>query len=96
MAQQVKDPALPQPWRRLKLWYGFDPWPGNFHMPQMWPKKKKMVIKHHYIEKGMWNYVYLDNKKFFPKSRVNCIKMVIVVVLGWWEDGYVLYFLNLL
>ena len=59
-------------------------------------KKKKMVIKHHYIEKGMWNYVYLDNKKFFPKSRVNCIKMVIVVVLGWWEDGYVLYFLNLL
>ena len=24
---QLKDPALPQ------LWLGFNPWPGNFHMP---------------------------------------------------------------
>ena len=22
----------------LLLWFGFDPWPRNFHMPQVWPK----------------------------------------------------------
>ena len=22
------------------LWLRFDPWPGNFHMPWAWPKKK--------------------------------------------------------
>ena len=25
------------------LWQGFDPWPGNFCMPQVWPKKGKKV-----------------------------------------------------
>ena len=35
MAQWVKDPAL------LLLWHGFDPWPGNFHMPWAQPGKKK-------------------------------------------------------
>ena len=23
------------------LWFGFDPWPKNFHMPWAWPKNKK-------------------------------------------------------
>ena len=32
MVQLVKDPVL---------WCRFDPWPGNFHMPQAWPKKQK-------------------------------------------------------
>ena len=31
----VKDLVL------LLLWHGFDPWPGNFHMPWVLPKKKK-------------------------------------------------------
>ena len=31
MVQQVRDPALPQ--------LGFDPWPGNFHLLWVWPKK---------------------------------------------------------
>ena len=31
-ALRVKDPAL------SLLWLGFDPWPGNFHMPRV--KKK--------------------------------------------------------
>ena len=30
----VKDPEL------SLLWLGFDPWPMNFHMPQIWPKTK--------------------------------------------------------
>ena len=33
VAQRVRDPALPQLWRRPQLWLRFSPWPGNFHMP---------------------------------------------------------------
>ena len=35
MVQQVKDPAL------SLQWLGFDPCPGNFHMPWVEPKKKQ-------------------------------------------------------
>ena len=35
----VKDPALSLLWLRSRLWCRFDPWPWNFHMLQMWPKK---------------------------------------------------------
>ena len=45
MAQQVKDPALSLLWLWLQLWRWFDPWPGNFHMPQGWQKKKKKKKK---------------------------------------------------
>ena len=29
----------------LQLWLGFDPWPGNFHMLLVQPKKKKKKEK---------------------------------------------------
>ena len=45
MTQQVKDPALSLLWLRLHLWLGFDPWPGNGHVPQAWQKKKKKKKK---------------------------------------------------
>ena len=35
MVQQVKDLALPQLWLRV------NPWPIPFHIPQVWPEKKK-------------------------------------------------------
>ena len=39
MAQWVKDwCCLLQLW--LWLWCQFDSWPGNFCMPQVWPKEK--------------------------------------------------------
>ena len=41
MAQWVKDPALPLQQLGWLLWCEFDPWPGNFHMPRVWQKKKK-------------------------------------------------------
>ena len=41
MAQQVKDPASSLLGIESLLWRGFDPWPRNLHMLQMWPKKKK-------------------------------------------------------
>ena len=46
VAQQVKDPALSLPWLR------YDPWPGNFCMPQEQPppapqpeRKKEKVLR---------------------------------------------------
>ena len=30
----LKDPVLPQ------LQHVFNPWPGNFHIPQVWPLRK--------------------------------------------------------
>ena len=36
----VKDMALSLLWLGLLLWIGFDPWPGNFCMPQVQTKKK--------------------------------------------------------
>ena len=34
----LKNLALPQLWHRLQLWLRYSPWPGNFHMPWVWPK----------------------------------------------------------
>ena len=41
LVQWVKDLALPQLWCRWQLWLRFDPWPRNFHMPQVQGGKKK-------------------------------------------------------
>ena len=38
-AQWVKDLALLQLWCSSQMWLGFDPWPWNFHMLWVWPKK---------------------------------------------------------
>ena len=43
-AQPVKDLALPRQQLWSLLWHWFDPWPGNFHRPQVRPKKK-IIIK---------------------------------------------------
>ena len=31
-------------WLRSLLWYEFNFWPGNFHMPQVWPEKKSLIL----------------------------------------------------
>ena len=43
VAQRFKDLAVPQLWHRLQLWLRFNPWPRNFHKPQVWPKKEKKI-----------------------------------------------------
>ena len=50
VVQCVKDPALSLLWLRSLLWREFDPWPGNFHMLQIWPKKKKRRNKRHILQ----------------------------------------------
>ena len=42
MAQRVKDLVLSLLWVRLLLWCRFSPWPGNFHMPQVRQKNKRL------------------------------------------------------
>ena len=41
LAQWVKDLALSVLRLGPVLWCGFDPWPGYFHMPGAWSKKKR-------------------------------------------------------
>ena len=36
----------------------------------------------------MQSYVFLDNQKNCQKSRVNYVKLVVVVALVWWDGGY--------
>ena len=43
VAQCVKDLALSLLWLRSLLWYGIDPWPGNFCMSQALPKTNKQT-----------------------------------------------------
>ena len=43
MVQRVKDLVLLQLWHRLQLWRGFDPWPGNFHVPQVQSERKPTI-----------------------------------------------------
>ena len=45
VAQWVKNLALSLQRLRVLLWCGFDPWPGNFHMPRAWPKKREKKKK---------------------------------------------------
>lgn len=47
MAQQVKYPVLSVQRLWLLLWHEFDLWPGKFHMPLVWPKRKKKSRKKH-------------------------------------------------
>ena len=41
--EQGKDLALSLQQLGWLLWHRFNPWPGNFHMPQAGPKKKKGI-----------------------------------------------------
>ena len=44
VAQQVKDRVLSVQWLGSLLWCRFSPWPGNFHVPWVWTKKKPKVL----------------------------------------------------
>ena len=46
LAQWVKDlVALLQLWHRSQLWLRLDPWPGNYHILQVWQKNRKETNK---------------------------------------------------
>ena len=48
VVQQVKDPTMSLQQFGSLLWYGFDPWPRNFHVlleRQKKKKKKKPLVR---------------------------------------------------
>ena len=56
MVQLVKDLMLSLKWFGSMLCCGFDPWPGNFHIPKEWGKKKKKKKRKREKDKGKINY----------------------------------------
>ena len=44
VVQWVKDMTLSLQGLGMLLWREFDPWPRNFHMPWVQPKKKKKAM----------------------------------------------------
>ena len=52
MAQQVKDLALSLQQLGPVVWYRFDPWPRNFHVPWAWEETKQNKTKHSIIKQS--------------------------------------------
>ena len=63
MGQWVKDSVLPQLWCRLQLWGGVNPWTRNFHMPQVWGKKKNQGKTHLIGDSGIYYTKRIKNRK---------------------------------
>ena len=79
MAQWVKDLVLSLQWLGLLLWCGFDPWPRNFHMLEVQPKKKKKNLENISI----LLYVFKFACKIFQYSmKHRKSKIMIVFSLG--------------
>ena len=67
MAQQIKDLAFSLQWFGSLLWYRFDSWPGNFHVPGTAKKKKKKKKK---VLKNMkWFGSYTMLQSVFGRSE---------------------------
>ena len=66
-AQWVKDPALLQLWYRSQLRLRLDPWPRNFYIPQIWPKKKNKNKnkKHSELNMGFLSLNFVPSVKWF-------------------------------
>ena len=79
MVQWVKDLALLHLWCRVQLWLRFDPWPGNFHMLQVRPKKKKKKVLLYSIRNYIQHPVINHNGKECEKD----IYTVVPIVAQW-------------
>ena len=89
MTQQVRDLALSRLWLGSLLWHKFDPWPRNFHMPRLQPKKKKKKRKKNYMAIFIFRGKNtLSNKKSLCfLNNQNPIKPEILL----WESKCALY-----
>ena len=54
----LKDLMLLKPRLRLQLWPVFSPWPGNFHILQMQPFKKKSTERNFRSVKILLFFIY--------------------------------------
>ena len=71
MAQQVKDPSLSLLRLWLHLWRGFNPRPGNFHVPWVQPKKKRKDL----LTNGSNFYPIKKKKTLILKKFLYLIKI---------------------
>lgn len=70
-AQWIKDLVLLQLWHRLQLQLGFNPQPGNFHVPQVQPRKKKnKKQKTVLVEKPNLHIMCSTNVRFKTQMKV--------------------------
>ena len=77
MVQWVNDLVLSLQWLGLLLWCRFDPWSGNFHISQAWPKKK---IKKNYLKTWQyfhWSWNTSEENIFRPENRLNFLNLKI-------------------
>ena len=84
--QWVKDPALS--WLQLRslslLWCGYSPSPGNFHIPEVQPKRKKNLLK-----KSIYFWRWLESVGHYMKRHgkhttaiiIFSVAIMIVVIL---------------
>ena len=64
MVQWVKDLALSLQCLGLLLWRGFSPWPKNFHMLQVWGRKKKRCENlFHFSSALFFNFLTFEEVK---------------------------------
>ena len=68
MAQGIKDLVL------SLLWLGFDPWPGNFCMPWMWPIKQTNKEN----TQGVLNQNCVEIKLLLEITTLDCLKPLYV------------------
>ena len=68
----------------------FDPWPGNFHMPWVWPKEKKKKTKKAKSDKKRINFLENTRLGRFVMGCYNnskeaigsCNKLILFTVIG--------------
>ena len=75
-------------WLWLLLWHGFKPWPGNFLMPSVQPKNRKLelfawpqAIYHHYLGQKT-----LQNVDLLKKICGNSLTVMenFAIILAWY------------
>ena len=59
MVQRVKDLVLSLLWFRLQVWHKFHPWPQDFCMLWVWPKRGKSNILQDIV---IFVYVHVDHE----------------------------------
>ena len=78
----LKDLALLRLWHRSQLWIGFNPWPGNFHMPWMWGKKY-----YPWLTVSTSSLPCHSSTHFKSGSSITFLKLCLIKLVVTWKRG---------
>ena len=70
VVQLVKDPVLSLLQLGSLLWHMFNPWPGNFHILQVQPKKER---KEGRKPNTAWSHLHVESKKLKIRGTENSV-----------------------